>query len=79
MARGTVAKRGNTWYYAHRIDDPATGLRRQKWQGGFATKAEAERGPKRPPGPTALTHRTSSRYCPGGGHGHNFAVGRGEV
>ena len=43
MPQGTVGKRGASWYFAHRIDQPSTGLRRQKWQGGFATKAEAER------------------------------------
>lgn len=44
MARGTIGKQGKSWYYAHRVGDPASGERKQKWQGGFATKAEAERG-----------------------------------
>jgi integrase len=43
MARGSIGKRGRSWYYAHRVDDPETGSRRQKWQGGFATKKDADR------------------------------------
>ena len=43
MARGTIGKRAGSWYFVHRIDDPATGERRQKWQGGFETKADADR------------------------------------
>lgn len=43
MARGTVGKRGNKWYFVHRADDAKTGERKQKWQGGFETKKETER------------------------------------
>ena len=42
--RGSVVKRGRTWSYVVDVGrDPVTGRRRQRWRGGFATKAEAER------------------------------------
>jgi integrase len=42
--RGSVVKRGRTWSYVLDVGrDPVTGRRRQRWRGGFATKAEAER------------------------------------
>jgi integrase len=41
--RGSVVKRGRTWSYVVDVGgDPATGRRRQRWKGGFATKREAE-------------------------------------
>jgi integrase len=43
MATGHVRRRGERWYFVHWIDDPGTGRRRQKWQGGYATRKEAER------------------------------------
>src|SRR6266540_3698567 len=44
MATGHILKRGERWYFVHGLDDPATGQRRQKWQGGYATRKDAERG-----------------------------------
>jgi hypothetical protein len=44
MAKGHVRKRGERWYFVHGTDDPATGQRRQKWQGGYASRKDAERG-----------------------------------
>src|SRR5947208_2483990 len=42
--RGSVVKRGRTWSYVMDVGrDPVTGRRRQRWRGGFATKADAER------------------------------------
>ena len=43
MATGHVRKRGTTWSFVHYIDDPATGMGRHRWKGGFATKKEAQR------------------------------------
>jgi hypothetical protein len=43
MTTGHVRKRGNRWYFVHSIDDAATGRRRQKWQGGYPSRTEAER------------------------------------
>lgn len=41
--RGSVIKRGIRWSYVVDIGrDPATGRRRQRWKGGFATKRDAE-------------------------------------
>ncbi|MGZ9583835.1 site-specific integrase [Paenibacillus marinisediminis] len=38
-----IHKRGSTWYYAVDVgNDPLTGKRKQKTQGGFRTKKEAE-------------------------------------
>ncbi len=42
--RGSVIKRGRTWSYVVDVGrDPATGRRRQRWKGGFATRREAEK------------------------------------
>ena len=42
--RGSVVKRGKTYSVVLDLGrDPQTGRRRQKWHGGFRTKAEAER------------------------------------
>jgi integrase len=43
MATGHIRKRGERWYYVHGVEDPASGRRRQKWQGGYPTRHEAER------------------------------------
>jgi integrase len=43
MATGHVRKRGSRWYFVHLVDDPATGRTRQKWQGGYASRRDAER------------------------------------
>src|SRR5262245_6308059 len=43
MATGTVRKRGDSWYFVHRVDDRATGKRRQKWMGGFVSRKDAQR------------------------------------
>ena len=41
--RGSVVKRGRRWSYVLDVGrDPVTGRRRQRWRGGFATKADAE-------------------------------------
>ena len=40
--RGGVVKRGATWSYVIRAKDPATGVTKPKWVGGFATRGEAE-------------------------------------
>ncbi len=41
--RGSVIKRGKSWSYVVDLGrDPATGRRRQRWKGGWATKREAE-------------------------------------
>jgi integrase len=41
--RGSVVKRGRTWSYVLDVGrDAATGRRRQRWKGGFATKGDAE-------------------------------------
>ena len=40
--RGSVVKRGRTWSYVVDVGrDPATGRRRQRWKGGFASKRDA--------------------------------------
>ena len=42
--RGSVLKRGGSWYVKIELDpDPATGQRRQKWLSGFRTRRDAER------------------------------------
>lgn len=41
--RDGIVKRGATWTYIIREFDPATGGRKQRWVGGFATRAEAVR------------------------------------
>jgi hypothetical protein len=42
--RGHVYRRGETWTYVVDVGrDPATGRRRMRSKGGFATKREAER------------------------------------
>ena len=43
MAVGHIRKRGARWYFVHGVDDPTTGKRRQKWQGGYSSRTEAER------------------------------------
>ena len=35
-------KRGNTWSYVIRVKDPATGVSKPSWVGGFATEEEAK-------------------------------------
>ena len=41
--RGSVVKRGRTWFYVVDVGrDPVTGRRRQRWRGGFASKRDAE-------------------------------------
>jgi len=39
--RNNLIKRGNTWSYAIRVADPATGESKQHMRGGYATQAEA--------------------------------------
>src|SRR5690349_11489272 len=46
--QGTVVKRGRSWSYVVDLGrDPATGRRRQRWRGGFATRTEAARALRR--------------------------------
>lgn len=52
--RGSVIKRGNTWSYVLPLGVAPDGKRRQKWVGGFPTKAAAEDGL------TAALHRMRS-------------------
>jgi integrase len=40
--RDGVMKRGNTWSYVIRVKDPATGVSRPRWVGGFATEEAAK-------------------------------------
>ena len=40
--RDGVMKRGNTWSYVIRVKDPATGVSKPRWVGGFATEEEAK-------------------------------------
>ena len=40
--RDGVMKRGNTWSYVIRVNDPETGTSKPKWVGGFATEEEAK-------------------------------------
>ena len=40
--RGGVIKRGRTWSYVIRVTDPATGVNRPRWVGGFRTEDEAK-------------------------------------
>jgi integrase len=40
--RDGVMKRGKTWSYVIRVTDPATGLSKPKWVGGFPTEDEAK-------------------------------------
>jgi integrase len=40
--RDGVMKRGGTWSYVIRVKDPATGVSRPRWVGGFATDEDAK-------------------------------------
>ncbi len=40
--RDGVIKRGASWYYVIRVPDPATGVTRPRWVGGFATEQDAK-------------------------------------
>ena len=40
--RDGVIKRGGSWSYVIRVSDPATGVSRPKWVGGFNTEEEAK-------------------------------------
>ena len=40
--RGGVMKRGNTWSYVIRVKDPATGVSKPRWVGGFPTEEAAK-------------------------------------
>lgn len=43
MPSGHVRKRGRRWAHVRYVVDPATGRAKQKWTGGFGTRAEAQR------------------------------------
>ena len=40
--RDGVMKRGSSWSYVIRVKDPATGVSRPRWVGGFATEEAAK-------------------------------------
>ena len=40
--RDGVIKRGSSWSYVIRVPDPATGVSKPKWVGGFKTEKEAK-------------------------------------
>ena len=40
--RDGVIKRGASWSYVIRVPDPATGMSRPKWVGGFENEADAK-------------------------------------
>jgi hypothetical protein len=40
--RDGVVKRGTTWSYVIRVKDPATGVSKPRWAGGFATEQGAK-------------------------------------
>jgi integrase len=40
--RDGVMKRGTTWSYVIRVKDPATGISKPRWVGGFATENDAK-------------------------------------
>lgn len=37
-----IIQRGRKWYYVIRVTDPASGLSKPKWVGGFETEGEAK-------------------------------------
>ena len=44
MSRGSVRKRGQAWSIVYDMGhDPATGRRRQRWEGRFPTERAAKR------------------------------------
>jgi integrase len=40
--RDGVIKRGTSWSYVIRVPDPATGVSKPRWVGGFETEADAK-------------------------------------
>jgi hypothetical protein len=40
--RDGVIKRGGSWSYVIRVPDPATGVTKPRWVGGFATEVDAK-------------------------------------
>jgi integrase len=40
--RDGVIKRGGSWSYVIRVPDPATGVTKPKWVGGFDTEEDAK-------------------------------------
>ena len=40
--RDGIVKRGRTWSYVIRVKDPATGVSRPRWVGGFGSEADAK-------------------------------------
>ena len=40
--RDGIVKRGKTWSYVVRVQDPETGLSKPRWVGGFASEADAK-------------------------------------
>ncbi|MGB8875292.1 MAG: hypothetical protein WCD11_03195 [Solirubrobacteraceae bacterium] len=40
--RDGVMRRGRTWCYVIRVKDPATGVSKPRWVGGFATESDAK-------------------------------------
>jgi transcriptional regulator with XRE-family HTH domain/DNA-binding CsgD family transcriptional regulator len=56
--RDGVIKRGASWSYVIRVPDPATGVTKPRWVGGFATEQDAQAArDRRASGPGALTDR----------------------
>ena len=62
--RDGVMKRGNTWSYVIRVNDPETGISKPKWVGGFATEEEAKaaRDEGRVKGTARRVHRPKPRH-----------------
>ena len=63
--RGSVFKRGRTWTYVLSLGrEPVSGKKRQRWVGGFKTKADAE---------LALTRALTAQDAGGGGVAFPYA------
>ena len=51
--RDGVIQRGGSWSYVIRVPDPATGVSKPKWVGGFETEEEAKAVAEQPQLPPA--------------------------
>jgi integrase len=44
--RDGVIKRGGSWSYVIRVPDPATGMSKPRWVGGFDTRGSSQSRPR---------------------------------
>ena len=64
--RDGVIKRGDSWSYVIRVRDPATGVSKPRWVGGFESEEDAKAARMRPASVPGAAGTSTAPHQPSG-------------